>query len=142
VTIDASRRDLDSGMPPFVAAIQARIPLVMASHALYPALDPRHIASQSAAVLERLLRGRLGFQGAIVTDSIEAEAVLRRSTVAVAAERSIEAGADLILMTGKGSWIRIYPHLLARARRDPVFRAKVQRSMKRVLALKRRIVTR
>ena len=36
-----------------------------------------------------LLRERLGFDGVIVTDSIEAQAVLDRSGVAVAAERSI-----------------------------------------------------
>ena len=66
---------LGEDLPPFRAAIAARVPLVMASHAVYPSLDPHAIASQSSYVLQRLLRQRLGFRGVIVTDSIEAKAV-------------------------------------------------------------------
>ena len=111
----------------------------MVSHALYPAFDRRRIASQSTAVLRDLLRGELGFGGVAVTDSIEADAVLRRSSVAVAGERSIEAGADLVLMTGSGSWNEVFPRVLARARRDPRFRSRVDRSVERVLRLKRQL---
>jgi beta-N-acetylhexosaminidase len=128
------RRDL----APFRAAIAAGVPLVMAAHALYPALDPRRIASQSPAILDRLLRGRLGFRGVVITDSIEAAAVRRRSSVATAAVRSLDAGADLILMTGPGSYRLIYPRLLARARRSAAFRARIRRSAARVLALEQR----
>jgi beta-N-acetylhexosaminidase len=111
----------------------------MVSHALYPALDARRVASQSPAIVEGLLRGRLGFRGVVVTDSIEAEAVLRRSSVAVAAERSIAAGADLILMTGSASWKLVFPRLLERARRSPAFRQRVREAAARVLRLKREL---
>lgn len=139
VTLDASVRELEAGLTPFRRAIEAGVPLVMSSHALYPALDPDDIASQSDAVLGELLRDDLGFKGAVVTDSIEAQAVLARSGVAEAAERSVDAGADLVLMTGSGSWNQVQPRLLGRARRDPAFRAKVRRAAGRVLALKRRL---
>jgi beta-N-acetylhexosaminidase len=124
-------------LPPFRAAIAADVPLVMLSHALYPALDRRRIASQSPAIATGLLRDRLGFRGVTVTDSVEAQAVLDRSGVATAAERSVAAGADLILMTGSGSWNQVYPRLLRRARRDPAFRARVRQAATRVLELKR-----
>jgi beta-N-acetylhexosaminidase len=123
-------------VPPFRAAVDAGVPAVMLSHALYPALDPRRIASQSPVVIG-LLRRRLGFRGVIVTDSLEAGAVLRHSGVAAAAERSLAAGCDLILMTGSASWNAVFPRLLARARRSPAFRERVRRSAGRVLALKR-----
>jgi beta-N-acetylhexosaminidase len=126
------RRDL----VPFRAAIEARVPLVMLSHASYPALDPSRIASQSRAIVTGLLRRRLGFEGVIVTDSLEAAAVLARSGIATGAERSIRAGVDLILMTGSASWNDVYPHLLARARRDRAFRERIRESAARVLALK------
>jgi beta-N-acetylhexosaminidase len=126
-------------LPPFRAAIAADVPLVMLSHALYPALDGKRIASQSHAIATGLLRDRLGFRGVTVTDSVEAQAVLDRSGVAAAAERSVAAGADLILMTGSGSWNAVYPRLLRRARRDPAFRARVRKSAARVLQLKRRL---
>ncbi len=128
---------LGRDLVPFRAAIDEAVPLVMLSHASYPAVDPRRIASQSRAVVTGLLRKRLGFDGVIVTDSMEAQAVLARSGVADAAERSIRAGADLILMTGSASWNDVFPRLLAEARRDPAFRARIRESAARVLALKR-----
>jgi beta-N-acetylhexosaminidase len=138
VTLDVGRPTMDEReLPPFEAAIAERVPLVMLSHALYPALDPERIASQSSRVVSGLLRGRLGFGGATVTDSIEAQAVLDRSGVAAAAERSIEAGVDLVLMTGSGSWNEVFPRLLERARESSAFRGRVRESAGRVLELKR-----
>jgi len=140
VTIDTPRSELGAvALGPFEAGIGAGAPLVMASHAVYPALDGESIASQSRPVLQDLLREELGFEGAVVTDSIEAQAVLDRSGVAEAAERSVQAGVDLVLMTGSGSWNEVYPRLLRRARRDPAFRERVAESAERVLALKRRL---
>jgi beta-N-acetylhexosaminidase len=136
VTIDAPRAELETDLEPFRAAIDAGVPLVMASHALYPALDPTHIASQSPAILDDLLRGELGFDGVVITDSLEADAVLARSSVEVAAERSLAAGADLLLMTGRGSWIHVFPHLLERARTSPALRARIAESAVRVRRLR------
>ncbi|MDQ3719824.1 MAG: beta-N-acetylglucosaminidase, partial [Actinomycetota bacterium] len=140
VTIDRSTAELARrDLPPFRSAIAAGTPLVMASHALYPALDGRRIASQSPSVLGALLRRRLRFRGVVITDSIEAEAVIGRQAVEAAAERSVSAGCDLILMTGSGSPKLVYPRLLRAARRSPPFRARVRESASRVLALKRRL---
>jgi beta-N-acetylhexosaminidase len=127
---------LDRDLVPFRVAVDEAVPLVMLSHASYHELDSRRIASQSRPIVTGLLRKRLGFEGVIVTDSLEAAAVLARSGVAVAAERSIRAGADLILMTGSASWNDVFPHLLAEARRDRAFRERIRASAARVLALK------
>ena len=126
-------------LAPFRAAVGARVPLIMLSHAIYPTLDPTRIASQSPPIATGLLRERLGYDGVVITDSIEAQAVLDRSNVAVAAERSVKAGADLILTTGSASWNEIYPRLLKLARRSPSFRRRVRDSAARVLELKRRL---
>jgi beta-N-acetylhexosaminidase len=137
-TIEVPRATMEQReLAPFRAAVAERVPLVMLSHALYPELDAERIASQSTAIATGVLRRDLGFEGVAVTDSIEAQAVLDRSGVATAAERSVEAGVDLILMTGSASWNEVFPRLLARARRSPAFRERVRESAARVLALKR-----
>jgi beta-N-acetylhexosaminidase len=137
-TVDLPRSTLAGrDLPPFRAAVDERVPLVMLSHALYPALDGERIASQSRAIATDLLRRELGFDGVAVTDSMEAQAVLDRSGIATAAERSIEAGADLILMTGSASWNAVFPRLLERAEESASFRRRVRESAGRVLALKR-----
>ena len=138
VSIDRGRRALESrDLAPFRAAVSASVPLVMASHALYPAFDRRRIASQSRVLLGDVLRNRMRFAGAVVTDSIEAEAVLARSPVAVAAERSVAAGADIVLMTGSASWKLVFPRLMASARRSPAFRERVRAAAARVIDLRR-----
>jgi beta-N-acetylhexosaminidase len=111
----------------------------MVGHALYPALDGRFIASQSAAIVDRLLRGRLGFRGVVMTDSLEAEAVTARSGPGRAAVRSVRAGVDLVLTTGAGSHLRVVRALLAEARRSPSFRRRVLESSARVLDLRRKL---
>ena len=106
----------------------------MASHAVYPALDPDRIASQSSAVIEDLLRGELGFEGVVMTDSLEAQAVQDVSDVEDAAIASAAAGVDVMLTTGQGSYIRVHRALLAGARDDRAFRERVKESAARVLA--------
>jgi beta-N-acetylhexosaminidase len=120
---------------PFRAAIEAGVPLVMAGHALYPALDGERIASQSQPIVEGLLRDELGFDGVVITDSTEAAAVQAVTGVQEAAVRNIRAGVDIVLTTGRGSYIHVYRALLAEARRDPAFRERVKRSAERVVAL-------
>ncbi len=139
VTVAEPAARLQEELAPFRAALAAHVPLVMASHALYPALDPAHIASQSRAILTELLRGRLGFRGVTVTDSLEARAVIARSSVGVAALRSLDAGADLLLTTGRGSYLPVVRAVLAAAHRSAAVRERVRESAERVLALRRRL---
>jgi beta-N-acetylhexosaminidase len=136
-TIDRPRAALEAtDLPPFAAAIEAGVPLVMVGHARYPALDGARIASQSRPIVQELLRERMGFRGVIVTDSMEAQASLATGGIETVSERAVRAGADLLLLTGQGSYTPVYEHLLALAERSPAFRARVRESAARVLALK------
>jgi beta-N-acetylhexosaminidase len=138
VTISSPRAALATrDLPPFAAGIKAGASLVMASHALFTALDPKHIASQSKPILTTLLRRKLGFKGVVITDSMEAAAVLRRSSLELAALRSVAAGADMLLLTGPGSFPRVYKQLLTGAKRSQHFRARLAQAAARVIALKR-----
>jgi len=140
VTIARSATQLRrQDLQPFRRAIAADVPLVMVGHARYPALDRSRIASQSNAVIEGLLRAELGFRGVVITDSTEAAAVLAVTGVAQAAVRNVRAGVDIVLTTGRGSYIQVYRALLAEAKRDPVFRARVRESAARVLALQQKL---
>ncbi|MEA2497307.1 MAG: beta-N-acetylhexosaminidase [Thermoleophilaceae bacterium] len=138
VTISSARAALAlRDLPPFSAGIRAGAPLVMASHALFKGLDSANIASQSKPILTDLLRGKLGFKGVVITDSMEAAAVLKRSSLELAALRSVSAGADLLLLTGPGSFPRVRNQLLVAAKRSAKFRARVAEAAARVIALKR-----
>jgi beta-N-acetylhexosaminidase len=73
-----------------------------------------------------------------VTDSMEARASLATGGIEKASERAIRAGADLLLLTGRGSYQPVYRHLLAVAGRSEAFRERVRESAARVLALRQR----
>jgi beta-N-acetylhexosaminidase len=138
VTISTPRAAIETrDLPPFAAGIEAGAPLVMASHAVYSGLDRHNIASQSKPILTTLLRERLRFKGVVITDSMEAAAVLARGSIEIAALRSVSAGADLLLLTGPGSFPRVSRQLLVGARRSATFRARIAEAAARVIALKR-----
>lgn len=81
---------------PFRAAIEAGVDLVMTAHVRYPALDPSgRSATQSPAILRGLLRDEMGFDGVVVTDSLQmAGAQEAGVTEAEMAVRLLEAGVD------------------------------------------------
>jgi beta-N-acetylhexosaminidase len=83
---------------PFRRALAAGCPAVMVAHLAFPALDPVWPASLSPAVIGGLLRGRLGFDGLVVGDDLEMQAVARTWGVAASAVRFLEAGGDLALV--------------------------------------------
>ena len=132
--IERTREQLDDDLKPYAIAVNMGTEFVMVGHATYPALDADHIASQSPAVVDGLLRDQLGFEGVAMTDSLEAAAVQAVSDVEEAAVASARAGIDVILTTGRGSYTRVYRALLAEARRDQAFRERVRASAARVLA--------
>jgi beta-N-acetylhexosaminidase len=84
-------------LAPFAAAVGAGADAVMTSHLLVRAVDPDTPATLSHPVLA-LLRERLGFHGAIVTDALDMVGVSGTRTVAEAAVLALGAGADLLCL--------------------------------------------
>jgi beta-N-acetylhexosaminidase len=137
VVIRRSWRELSKkDLVPFRAAVAEKVSMVMASHAVYTALDGRHLASQSRKVLQDLLRKRLGFDGVVTSDALEARAVLARGSVPAAAERSLRAGCDLLLLSQPGSYGPVFKRIFARAQASDAVRARVREAAARVLVLK------
>jgi beta-N-acetylhexosaminidase len=86
---------------PYPAAISAGVRLIMASSAIYPALDAASPAGLSPAVIQGELRGRLGYQGVTITDALEAGALAAFGTSAQRAVLAAQAGMDLILCSAR-----------------------------------------
>ena len=88
-----------SDLVPFRAAIEAGVDLVMTAHVAYPALDPSGLpATRSRAILHDLLREEMGFEGVVVTDSLQmAGAKDANKTEAQVAVELLQAGVDLFV---------------------------------------------
>ena len=83
---------------PFRAAIAEEVAFIMTAHVLVPSLDESGPATLSQAVVQRLLREELGFEGVILSDDLEMKAVSARYTVPDAAVDAIRAGCDGLLI--------------------------------------------
>ncbi len=81
---------------PFRAAIAAGVACVMTSHIVVPALDPDRPATFSPTVLGDVLRGRLGFEGVIVSDALDMAGASAETGIPEAAVRALVAGCDLL----------------------------------------------
>lgn len=82
---------------PFRAAIAAGVPSVMVAHLNVESIDPGVPSSVSPAIVG-LLRDELGFEGLIVTDAQDMAGLAGLYGAAEAAVRSLDAGADMVLM--------------------------------------------
>lgn len=97
--VDGDRDRLDAvELPPFRAMIAAGAPAIMTAHVAFPALDPELPATLSPAALTGLLREELGFDGMIVTDYMDMDAIANHYGAGEAAVLSVIAGADLLLL--------------------------------------------
>ncbi len=102
VTLDVSLSGLrGKDEVPYPAAIAAGVKLVMASWAIYPALDATYPAGLSAAWVQGELRGRLGFGGVTITDAIEAGALTAFGSYGQRAVLAAQAGMDLLLCSAQ-----------------------------------------
>lgn len=99
--IKHTRSRLDAvELVPFRQAIRAGIDTIMSAHVMFPTLEPRPIpTTMSAAVLTGLLRNELGFDGVILTDCLEMDAIAKTVGVAQGAVRALAAGADMLLIS-------------------------------------------
>ena len=84
---------------PFEAGIAAGARAVMMGHLLVRALDSDFPASLSRRVVGEFLRGELGFDGVVVTDCLQMDAIASGIGTIRAAVTALAAGADLITIS-------------------------------------------
>lgn len=89
--VDAN--DLESDLLPFAA--NTGLPWLMTAHIVYAAFDPISPATLSRTVIDRIIRGRIGFKGVLVTDDLAMRAL--SGTPAENARAALAAGCDIAL---------------------------------------------
>ncbi len=85
--------DLEADLFPFAA--NADLPWMMTAHLLYRALDPLLPGTISPTVIGDIIRGRIGFDGVLVSDDLAMGALC--GTPAERARAALSAGCDIAL---------------------------------------------
>ncbi|WP_371346547.1 beta-N-acetylhexosaminidase [Ancylobacter sp. IITR112] len=92
--VETSRAELEAtDFAPFRAL--ADLPLGMTAHVVYAAIDPDRPATTSPTVIADVIRGHIGFDGALMSDDLSMGALA--GSLASRAEASFAAGCDLAL---------------------------------------------
>ena len=122
----------------FGAAIAAGAPVIMVSSATYSLIDPSAPAVFSSTIVTDMLRREMGFSGVVITDDVSAAVQVQDVSAGDRAVRAIRAGCDLVLASADPTVAAdMVKALIATARSDPAFAARVDESTTRVLNLKK-----
>lgn len=123
--VTASEAELEVDLAPFRALHDA--PIGMTGHLVFTAWDAARPATQSPVVIERIIRQRIGFDGLLLTDDLDMEALA--GSVPDRAEAAIAAGCDVAL----NCWAKM-DDMVGIAERLPTMRADSAARLERALA--------
>lgn len=124
-TVTAGEEELETDLAPFRALKDA--PIGMTGHLLFTAWDKDNPATQSPFVIEQVIRKRIGFDGLLLTDDLDMEAL--SGSIPERAERAVAAGCDIAL----NCWAKM-DDMVGIAERLPVMRAETTARLDRALA--------
>lgn len=119
-------------------AASADHPFVMMSSAVYARIDPSAPAAFSPAVVTRLLRGQLGFDGVVVSDDLGNAKAVAGTAAGERAVRFLAAGGTLVLTVAPSTVPTMIDAVLARSAADPAFAARVDAAVHTALLAKAR----
>lgn len=125
-------------LPPFRAAIEAGATGIMSAHISLPGLDAAETrpATLAPGILTGILHDSLGFRGVVFTDALNMGALVKNYTVAEIAVGALLSGADVLVQPADPYAVVDAIELAIREGR--LSEARVERSVRKVLALKRR----
>ncbi|WP_427383750.1 glycoside hydrolase family 3 N-terminal domain-containing protein [Janibacter sp. G56] len=129
----------DAYLKPFASGIKAGASFVMVGSATYPRIDAKNPAVFSSAIVDGMLRKDLGYEGVVITDDVGVAKAVSATPPADRAVRFVEAGGDIVLTADPGTTEAMTGGLIARAKADEAFSAKVEASVGRVLTLKEKM---
>lgn len=123
---------------PFRAAIGAGIDSIMTAHIMVPALDDSgDPATLSHPILTGILRGELGYDGVVITDSLQMEGVRQKYGDDRVPVLALKAGVDQLL--NPPSLDVAWNAVLNAVRGGELTEARLDESILRVLRLKARL---
>ncbi|WP_200411209.1 beta-N-acetylhexosaminidase [Virgibacillus salexigens] len=127
----------DFELAPFKAAIKQNVDAIMIGHLLVPAYDKQYPATLSKPIVTELLRGKLNYDGLIVTDDMTMGAIKENYDLGNAAVLSVQAGSDLVMVGhGYDEANDVLTALKQAVQSGEISEERINQSVKRILDLK------
>ncbi len=110
---------------------------IMVTHEYLPEIDPAYPATLSHKITTGLLRDDLGFQGVIVTDSLDMEALAEQYPIDQAGLLAAEAGADVLMGPSTPDAVQaIIDDISSAVQSGKIAKSRIDDSVRRILTLK------
>ncbi len=123
-------------LPPFRAAIDAGVAMIMIGHLKVPALEPEPIpATFSKRIVTNLLKEQMGFKGLVVTDALDMGALKSVCDEGEAGVRCLEAGCDILLHPSEP--LKVLDAIIDAAKNGRLSKERIDEAFKRVMGLKK-----
>lgn len=123
--------------PVYQAGIAAGVDMIMVSHLSAPNVTGDNTpASVSEKMITEILRGQLGYQGVVITDSMSMTAITDYYTSDQAAVMALQAGADMILMPE--DFESAYNGVLEAVNNGTLTEERINESLRRIFRVKKK----
>jgi len=132
---DTATTTTDAYLTAFQQAMGAHPAMVMGSLATYSKIDAKQPAVFSSKVITDLLRGQLGWQGVVISDALEGEAI-KSVPVTQRGVDFIKAGGDIAILTSVSDVDKAAQGIESLMTIDDAFAAQVNAAVMRVLQAK------
>jgi beta-N-acetylhexosaminidase len=143
--VDVTETWRQQELQPFKRLIRTKkADAIMLAHLYLRELDPRLPATLSPAIVGKMLRKDMGFDGVVMTDDLQMNAITQSFGEAEAAILAVKAGVDILLYANNAVYDdqiaqRILGHLRGALAQGRLTRSRIETSYRRILALKTRL---
>jgi len=123
---------------PFMAAVKANVAGIMLSHILYTKLDPLLPASLSKIIADDILRNEMGYDGVVMTDDMNMNAIVKHYSFRDAVHRILGTETDMILICRKENTIKTaFEEIIDFIKMSDTNKRRCEKSATRILKMKR-----
>jgi beta-N-acetylhexosaminidase len=144
---DVTSLHRDQELLPFSRLIgEGLADLVMTSHVIHRKWDDEFPITLSPKVLGGMLRGKMGYQGVILSDDLLMGAIVRQFSLEEAGVLAVQAGVDILLVSNNSPegddpylFHRIFEALVKAAEQGRISAARIERSYSRITALQKKL---
>ena len=140
--VDVTETYQDSELEPYFTLSHSILPvMVMTAHVINRKLDASGLpATLSYPILTRLLREKMGFDGVIVSDDLQMQAISHHYSIDEALHLTINAGADMIIFGNQWGTItatEVIDRIEQLVNSGVIQRARIDEAYQRISLLKR-----
>lgn len=137
--VDVTKTWSEAELDPYrtlIASGHAR--MIMSAHVFNANLDKTYPATLSYAINTKLLRKKMGYQGVLISDDLQMEAIARYYTLQETVTLAINSGIDILLFGNQLSYTRtdeIVNTIFTQVKRGAIAKERIIEANKRIEAL-------